>query len=108
MNENKISIQLDETYWLMADIDQWKLGFKRKDGKIEAKWFFMSLESLLKDYVELRIRTEEATSFDQLYQNLLGIIEGLNRLIEPLGVKITPLNEKNEKDVPENQDKTDD
>lgn len=101
MEQNKIKIQLDETYWIMADSDQWKLGFKRKDGIIEAKWFYISLKSLLKDYVELRLRVGKATSFDQLYQNLLGIIDGLNRLIEPLGVKITPLNEKN---VPKNQD----
>ena len=83
-----VEIVLDEKHTLTSDPNQWILS-KRVGKRIIPRYYYSSLESLLKDYVDLCLRTSNSKSIGELKGNLNFLISQLNRTLSPLKIKIS-------------------
>ena len=83
-----MKIKLDSHYSIEADNIQWIL---LKDDR--PNWFFTDLESLLKAYVEVKMRSSKAKDIEKLLDYQEKLTERLTQVFssiskEDLGVKL--------------------
>ena len=89
-----IEIKLDENIWLTSDERQYMLAKKRPNGVFANFSFHTSLDSALRSYVERRIRLSDAKSIAELRKFLSDLLEGLNKALQPLKIRIEKLHEE--------------
>ena len=82
-----VEIKIDERYLIKADESQWILAVYSR-GKYKNKMFFTSLEHLLKELLQMKLRQSDATSIQELLELEERFIIGLNEAIKPLKVKV--------------------
>ena len=82
-----VQIKLDSKYGIDSDRLQWIL---LKDGR--PYWFFTDLESLLKAYVELKMRSSKAKSVELLLNYQEKIVTRLSHAINNISKEDLNLN----------------
>ena len=91
-----MAIKLDRNYCIDADKLQWIL---LKDSR--PYWFFTDLESLLRSYAELKMRSSKAKEVEQLIYSQKKIVEGLLQALNKVSEKDLNVNLPIRKEVEE-------
>ena len=77
-----MKILLNKKYGIDSDRLQWILNKNSRPY-----WFFTDLESLLKAYVEVKMRSSKARNVDQLIYSQKKIVEGLLQALNNISGK---------------------
>jgi hypothetical protein len=82
-----IDIRLDEKWILRADEKQWLLGYEslnKGELKFNSKFYFTELDSLVKFYFDLKLRTSQARDFTELASNIAKIKRSIELALKPI------------------------
>ena len=83
-----MKIWLNNEFCVLSNRHEYILGQKCNDRVLHIG-FYIDLKILLKDYIELRCRTEkEITTAQQLLNYQKSILTSLNRALQPLKIEV--------------------
>ena len=82
-----MKVKLDETYSIEGDCHNWILSKKVRDRDIQVN-FFTTLENLLVSFIELKCRTSNVKSIQELLDYQKSVVTGLNKAMQPLQFKL--------------------